>query len=153
MAIKLASALALALAVSLTALAAGCGSGGSAGAGSLTKAQFIKRGNAICRQGEKEILAAYSAASGGPGSSSSLTRGKIERVITASVLPVLQGEADGLANLGAPQGDEGKIGAIVEKIEAAVAKGEKDPGSFLGTRPMAEAGGLAEEYGLNECGT
>lgn len=153
--------------VVLACIAVGCGGGSSdparssasatssdvAATSALTKAKFIKLGDAICAATDKKQNAAFKAYSAKhpgekPGKASQ------EKVIVSVGLPPIHVEAEELAGLSAPGGDQAKISAIVQGIEAATAKAEKDPSSVLlrGVgNPFFEVDGLAREYGFKAC--
>ena len=55
----------------------------------------------------------------------------------------------------APSGEEDKVEAIVDALEAGAEELEDDPGSLLdgkGTGPLDKANELASEFGFKECG-
>jgi hypothetical protein len=161
--------IALALCLLGMFVAGGCGGGdsstGSTNAGSvssadgepadsgavaLTKAQFIKRGDAICAQADKEQttnVAAYVKKH--PNSESKA--GQIQLVLVAG-LPPLRVEWEELAALNPPASDEAEVEAIVDGIKLATAKAEEDPASVLvSPSPYAQVGKLAGKYGFKVC--
>lgn len=136
----------VALAVALAATA-GCGGGSD----SPTKAEFVKQADAICAKTDKMQkagLAAYQQQN--PGSASG--EAGQSRAIVEVGLPPIRREAEELAALEAPSGDEEKIDAIVMEIERAIEKSEANPGLLLGTgNPFGQATKLATEYGFKAC--
>lgn len=138
----------MAAAVVALLLIAGCGGGDSTTA--LTKAQFIKQADAICEKTDKDAVAAMGQAA----KEEKTAAGKSgEEQISAAVLlaglGVVQQEAEELAELGVPSGDEAEIEAIVDGIEAAAAKAEKDPRHLEAA--FAEVNKLAAKYGFKAC--
>lgn len=142
-------------------LAAGCGGGGDESSGdgtesssSLTKAELIKQGDEICEKGDaaiekeaNEFAAEHSIDTEKP------TEAQQEEVIEQVVGPAIKRQAEEIADLGPPQGEE----EAVEEIVAAVGDGadqiEEDPAAVLeGKNPLAEAGKLARAYGFEKCG-
>ena len=130
----------------LALLASGCGGGGDAS--SLSKAEFISQGNAICMQSYEKRNSDYQAyvqsqeSALGP-----------EEIVTMFVLPSLSEAAEQLGELGAPAGNEKRVQAIVAGIEKAVKRSEaqieKNPEGFEALLlPTAE---LAGEYGMKNC--
>lgn len=138
----------------IAAVAGGCGgSGDSATAETLTKAEFIKRADAICKRADavqnKELRSYFAKRSDGNPS-----RTLNEEAIVKVGLPPLRDEASELDALPAPEGDEEEIQAIVEGIEEAIEKSEKEPGALVSSNsagPFTAVGKLASEYGLKVC--
>jgi hypothetical protein len=139
---------------------AGCG-GADSGAVAitanpdLTKAELIKQGDAICEKTDKLQESGLKAYTQKNPEAESNKAGQSKMVIAVG-LPPIQTEAEELAALGAPSGDEDKVAAIVEGIEGAVEKSEEDPASLLGGAQGAQnhftaVGKLAAEYGFKAC--
>lgn len=150
-------ALLLAL-VAITAVAAGCGSSSkskSTGGGApLTKAEFLKRGNAICAQGNKDVNAEGRKMFGNKPKKRP-TPAEIHKFATAVLIPSVTSQVDKIAALSPPKGDESKVKAIVDAARQGIAKGKKDPSSLAqsGPGPFAKANALARAYGLKVCGS
>jgi hypothetical protein len=145
----------LSVALVIGMVLAGCGGGGSESQNSsapLSKAELIKQGDVICGAADKKqeagLQAYLKAHPGGPSNSA-----EQEKVILAVAIPPIQAEAEELGELEAPGADADKVTAIVEGIEAAVKKGEADPGSVstAGEGPFAAVDKLAREYGFKVC--
>lgn len=121
---------------------AGCG-GGSA---SLTKAEFIKQADAICRQTDKEIHTAVGRvqkeqeAAGGSSA-------QVQKELVRVGLQLIQEEAEHIQALGSPKGDESTIAAIIREIEEGVIATEKDPIHNHFTKVEA----AAAKYGFKDC--
>jgi len=146
----------------LAVFVSGCGgSGGSdtstdtsskASAKVLTKAAFIKRADQICERTDKVQKAAlqgYFAKQ--PGAASQAVS---EEAVVAVGLPPIRTEVEEIDALPVPAGDEGRIQAIVDGIEAAIGRGEKDPGSLVNSQsagPFDAVGKLARAYGFQAC--
>jgi hypothetical protein len=165
----------LPIALAVVALAAGCGgssgstsagAAGSSGAGSaaggpvttssITKAEFIKRANAICVRGRnrrlremRQVVAKRPENAGGEYS-----RELIVDVVREVFAPTMERQVAEFRALGAPAGDAKEVEAIVAAYERAVAaarelRSEKDKGPV--DEAIGEAGSLAEKYGFKEC--
>jgi len=139
-------------ALAIAAAAAGCGGSDDE---SLTKAELIRQGDAICKQGGETIqaeLAGY-VKDHEIGPTSRLTKENQEEVVLTIILPTLQAEAEELGELEAPEAEADEFTAIVEGLEGAVEKGEAAPLSMLNSapKPLAEAGELAGAYGFEDC--
>lgn len=135
--------------VCLALLAAGCGGNDST---SLTKAEFIKQGDAICKETDKsqnQKIRAYLAEN--PKTPS--TKANTEKVISVA-FPQIKAEVEELAALDPPSGDEEEIEAIVAGVEEGLEEAEKNPVSTNKTgagNPFDEVGKLARKYGFKEC--
>lgn len=123
----------LLLAVSLLAL--GCGGGEDAASSkaaetrSLTKAEFLKKGDEICRKADitqdNEALAyrkkhAKELAKLAPIPAE-------EQLIVAIILPSIRQQTTDIEALGAPKGEEKKVKSFFVGIEAGLKKAEKNP--------------------------
>ncbi|HEY4779934.1 MAG TPA: hypothetical protein VIH47_10110 [Solirubrobacterales bacterium] len=150
----------LAGAMAIAIVAAGCGSSSddSTGAtGALTKVEFIKQGDAICKKGSEQIQGEANAfARENNIDTSKPTKAQQEEVIAGVLGPALQDQADEISALGAPAGEEGKTEAIVDALEAGAEELEEDPASLLegksGAGPLSKANELAVKFGFKECG-
>jgi len=150
-------ALSLAACVVLALVAAGCGSDGDSTAAdessaSLSKAEFIKKGDEICKETDKiqnKDIRLYLVEN--PGSSGK--KEDVEKVIKVG-LQQIKVEAEELEALGAPEGDEEKIEAIVAGIEDGMKKAEEDPVSTNKSgpgNPFATVDKLTTDYGFKVC--
>jgi len=137
---------------------AACGSSNSTSTtAALTKAEFVKKGNAICTKGNQQInKAAHQTFSkkkypNGPPPKSVQTK-----FVTDTVIPSVQSQIDGIKALGAPAGDEAQVTAIVDAAQSALDKAKADPTVMLQNNPkndpFAKADQLAKSYGLTACG-
>jgi len=153
--------MALFAAFAVLALVAGCG-GGSDSTGtetttsSLTKSEFLKQGNAICARGNTEIEDGFEEFGKEHNFSKKHepTQAELEEAAETVLIPSIRQELDDIRALGAPQGEEAEIEAILAAAEKALKKGEEDPGAMIeeGEGPFAEANKLAREFGLVKCG-
>lgn len=146
---------AIVAAAALVLGAAGCGGGDdssstSSTAAALSKDEFVTQANQICADGNKEISAAQNEAfSVGPP-----VQDKVEQFITATVIPSVQSQVDGIRALGAPAGDEDQVAAILDSAQGAIDDATADPSLLEGSQssdPFAETNKLAAAYGLTEC--
>jgi len=151
------SLIALLVAVSAIAMiVAGCGgsSDSSESTSSLTRAEFVKQGNAICAKGNKEIQEGFEEFEQEVGSQKQPTKAQLTEAIETIVLPAVREQVEGVQDLGAPSGEEAKVEAITDSAEEALEEGEEDPASLTSEKadPFAKANELANEYGLTKCG-
>ena len=149
---------AIAALVALAALVAGCGGGDDTTdeTVTLTKTEFIKQGDAICKEGNKEIeegFEEYAEENDLPENKEPSSEQGVEITETV-ILPNVQQQAEEIRELGAPEGDEDQVDELLTSLEDAVAEGEDDPELlFKGdTDPFTEVNELATDYGFKVCG-
>jgi hypothetical protein len=145
----------IALIVAVAAFAvvvAGCGSSDSTtdSTASLSKAEFVKQGNAICAAGNKEINAGFEELSfnkkTGP------TEAQIEEVAEDTLVPSVTKQIGEIRALGAPSGEEEAVETFLENAEKDVEDVEEDPSSVAGNGdPFAGVNKEAKAIGLDAC--
>lgn len=141
----------------LALIVAGCGSGSSStteSTSSLTKAEFVKKGNAICAKSSEEINEGFEEFVKERGLSKTKAPAKPvqEEAVETVLIPRVSKEVESIRALGPP--DE-EAEAVLDAAEEALEKGEEDPILFLkeeSSGPFAKANKLAHEYGLTKCG-
>jgi hypothetical protein len=144
----------VAAAVAVLAIAAaGCGGDDdeTTAAQTLTKDEFIAQADEICAAGDDEIEAAAQDLGASP------SQEEATQLVTDVALPSVQEQRDSIAALGAPEGDEDEVQAILASLDEAIAAVEADPASVLSSssdpdNPFAEVDQLAQDYGLTDCG-
>jgi len=145
------------LAVAL--FAAGCGSSSDTteSTASLTKAAFLKQGNAICAAGNKEINAGFEKffKENEFSKKKQPTQAQLEEAAEEIAIPSIRKQIDGIRALGAPSGEEEQVNEIVDTAEEALEEGEEDPAALVSEENgnlFAKANKLADAYGLTACG-
>jgi hypothetical protein len=147
-------------------IAAGCGSSSDStsstssesSASSLTKAEFIKQGDAICTTSNKQIETEATAflEEEGLKEGEEPSEAQQEEVIADVVAPGVAQQGEKIADLGAPSGEEEAVAEIVDAVETAAGEVEAEPSLLLeeeeGSGPFTEANELATEYGFKVCG-
>lgn len=139
------------------ALLSGCGEDDEGGGFSpvvsdpISKVEFLRQADEICRSTESQIEAAADdllTQEGDPAPS------EVKQVAVDLVVPALEGEVAAISALGAPDGDEAKVQAILDATEAGITEIEADPQALLDGVPesLREAEMLARAYGSQECG-
>lgn len=121
----------------------GCG-----GDKSLSKAEFIKKGDAICTKGNQEINAAAKKAFGN-GSQPSKTQ--IAKFAKDDAIPAIETQISDLRGLAPPKADKAKVKKILDTANAALDKIKADPSILAGQQPFEESNKLAGDYGLKAC--
>jgi len=130
-------------------LVAGCGGsgGGETAATGMTKAQFIKKAEAICSKTQEEGREARIALEKAKGEELEL-----DVAVRRIVGPTLKKEAEELRSLTAPAGEKEKLTRMIDNLsESAAAFAAK--GSKTTSTPNFEAFRREiEAYGLEACG-
>ena len=127
---------------------------GSIETSSLSKAQFVKRANAICVKGNKKVVARLGAYL---GKNASKKQGEEELNADAAkavIVPEIESQIEEIRALGAPSGDEEQIEAfLVAQQEALDSLSSAKRVSFTEelNKTFEEAGDLAVEYGISNC--
>lgn len=146
---------AVAALVALAALVAGCGGGDETTdeTVTLTKTEFIKQGDAICKKGndqsEKE---AEEFAEENDFTLEKASKEELEDAVAEVLVPSLNLQAEEIDALGAPEGDEDKVEAIVVSLEDAAGEIEDEPGLVFDGEVLEEPEQLAHDYGFKVCG-
>lgn len=143
----MAGVLALGLGV-LVLVAAGCGGGDST---ALSRGQFVREANAICREQSEKRNAMVQAAIIGHDPKKLLPLAKREEIVRKAIARYAEVPKK-LKQLGSPEGDEEKIEAITRAMEKSADEIKKTPKKALeGGDQFAEANELNKKYGLEEC--
>lgn len=135
----------------IIALAAVSGCGGGDETSSLTKAEFTKQANAACKEhaSERDELFKSVSATIKP---SEVTKADQEKLISDVLIPPYEKNIESIEDLGAPEGDEKEVEALIKAMQSSVDKVEANPLVALRTTiQFAGANSLAAKYGLNDC--
>jgi hypothetical protein len=146
--------------LAIAVIAAGCGSSSDSSSSeestaSITKAELIKQGDAICTRYEKENEAEFEefAEENGLSENKEPTEAQKEELATSILLPSVSGQIEAIRALGAPSGEEEKVSEILDTVEEEVEEGEAEPSVlFEEEAAFAEGNELAREYGFKVCG-
>jgi hypothetical protein len=141
---------------------AGCGGGGSsdpvaqastvANVSVVTKAELIKKGDAICRHTDivqKERIAAYEKKHPGV----TLVGPTAETVLRKVAFPPIAVEIEKVAVLGFPNGDEKQLKEILSGWKTALKETNQKPALVMGVGegPFTRPDELAAKYGFKDC--
>jgi hypothetical protein len=127
------------------AVVIGCGGGDD----ELTKAEFLKQGNAICAKGNKEIDAAANKTF---EKGQQPSKAQITKFAEDTLIPSVEEQIDGLRDLNPPSADEDQVNAILDEAESALDETKDDPSVFAQDKdPFKKANQLAGQYGLKQC--
>jgi hypothetical protein len=148
----------LAAAAVVAILVAGCG-GGSDSTGStssLTKAEFVKQGNAICAKGNKAIEEGFEnwVKENHLKQNQQPTKAELAAVSEEVLIPNVQTELEEIRALGLPSEGGGEADKLLKAAEKGLEEGEEDPSVLANesSGTFAEANKLAREFGLVKCG-
>ena len=147
----------LAAVMALAAIAAGCGSSSDDDSTevtvALTKTEFIKQGDEICKQAEEDSEAeAEEFAEENDFVLEKASKEQLEEAIDQVLVPALNGQVEEIKALGAPEGDEEQVEAIIVALEDGADEVADDPGLAFEGKPLKKATELAEDYGFKVCG-
>jgi hypothetical protein len=133
---------------------AGCGdSDDDTTTASISKAEFLKQGNAICKTIEGELDDEFGefAEEKGIDEDERPTDAQLEEAAEDFVLPQINRQIDELRALGAPEGEETPVNTLLDNAEAEVEKIEDDPG-LLAEDSFAQVNKESRALGLMACG-
>jgi len=150
-----ASLAALAALVALAAIVAGCGGSDDSTTTeeTLTKVEFIKQGDAICKKAnEQSETEAEEFADENDFELEKASDEQLEEAVAEVLVPSLNRQAEELDALGAPEGDEEQVEAIIVSLEDATGEIEDEPSLVFEGQVLKEPSELAEDYGFKVCG-
>ncbi len=149
--------IAMLLAALALVVVAGCGSSDDDEGGeetqTLTKVEFIEQGDKICEEAEdRSESEAEDFAEENGFELEKASEEEIEEAITEVLVPALNQQAEEIQALGAPEGDEKRVEAIVTALEDGANEVADDPKLAFQGQPLKEASKLARDYGFKVCG-
>jgi hypothetical protein len=144
----------IAVAVVLLGVGVGCGGGSGDTTSDITKAQFVKKADAICADfGKKRTAAAekeFNSKLAEAGELDSELKELGEKLLHESLIPLLNEQQEELESLGAPAADEEKVESMMDNLGKAI--GEMEDAEFedvVGGDQLDPFEKEAETYGLN----
>jgi len=155
----------VALAAVLAVAAAGCGSdeegsdaavqsdGGSLATSPLSKEEYVTRASAACMKRRRRLVPEISVYLE-KKSGKELSSGNFAPVVKDVVVPAFEAEVEAVRALGAPEGDEEEIEAMLADQEAAIeaVRRMRNPRSFRDLEePFADVSQRLEDYGFAAC--
>lgn len=151
--------MALLAAVTALVVIAGCGGGSDSNesTNSLTKAEFLKQGNAICAKGSKEIEEGFEkfAKEHGFSKKKQPSEAELNEAVETVLIPKIRKEIESIRALGTPAEEGAEAEAVLDAAEEALEKGEENPSLMVkeeSAGPFAKVNKLSREYGLVKCG-
>ena len=148
----------LIVAVIAALLVAGCGGGGDSSgssADSISKEEFVAKADAICKDGTERLQAAIGRILKDQPNITKVSQAEQEKIVTTVLVPNVSKEVKELRALGAPDGDEERVDAMVTALEEGVETAERDPQAVTKSSDaiFGIASRIAGEYGLTTCGS
>jgi hypothetical protein len=134
----------LTCALTLGLVVAGCGGGDD----NLTKAEFIKQADAICKQGNKQINA---AAQDVFTTKQEPSQAQLKQFATETLIPDVQRQVDGVRALNEPSDDEDQVNAFLDSAQSELDKGKKDPLYLTSDKSFQKTNQLGKQYGFKVC--
>jgi hypothetical protein len=144
-------------AVIVSVALAGCGSSSksssssstsaaTATTASITKAEFLAKGNAICAAGNRQRVGVGKALGNNP------SRSQVVNFVEKGFVPGIQSTIDQLRALGAPAGDQAKVTSMLDLAQADLNKVKANPVELLGGPGAFHGFAIqAHAYGLTQC--
>jgi hypothetical protein len=151
----------LAAIAALAIVVAGCGGGSdsSSSEGStsaLTKAEFVKQGNAICAKGNEAIEEGFEkwVKENHLSQKQEPTKAQLTQASEEVLIPNVRKEITDIRALGLPQEGAEEADAVLTAAEKGLEEGEEEPTVLANesSPAFAEANKLAREFGLVKCG-
>lgn len=146
-------------AAALVMLVAGCGGGDdttdetSGETVTLTKAEFIEQGDAICKKGnDQSEEEAEEFAEENDFTLEKASDEQLEEAVAEVLVPNLNQQAEEIDALGAPEGDEEQVEELVASLETAADEIGDDPSLVFDGKVLEEPEELAQDYGFKVCG-
>src|SRR6478672_13036806 len=149
----------LAALVAIAAVVAGCGSSSSETTettASISKAEFLTQGNAICKAGNKEINEGYEEFSKENNlNHKKPSKAQFEELSETVLIPSVSKQIDEVRELGTPEGEEAEIEEFLGNAEEALEELEEKPslsGAEGKEEPFFNVNKEATAIGLAACG-
>jgi hypothetical protein len=144
--------------IPIALIGAGCGSSSNteSTATALTKAEFLKQGNAICANGNKEINEGFEAffKKSNLKKNEQPSKAQKEEAAETILIPAITKDVESIRALGAPEGEEEQVEEILDAAEEAIEKLESEPAAAIeeSNQAFVKVNKLSREYGLTVCG-
>lgn len=138
-----------ALLAALALIAAGCG--GDDEGEALTKEEFITQADEICAAGDEEITATADEQFGELEEEPPVE--EQEAFLTDVVAPNYEDQLAQIRELNPPEEDAEQVDELLSALEDLIAQLRDEPSAVLEATEAPEASTLAQEYGLQNCGS
>jgi ribosome-binding factor A len=132
--------------------AMGCGGGSDDSTATFTKAQFVQKGNALCKKREEERAEQVQVEVAKLKPGGEFSDAKQTKMVVTIIEPSYEKIIADVKSLGSPDGQSAEVAKIVKSMEDALKKLEAKPEeAVFNTLMFEEANKLATEYGLSSC--
>ena len=139
----------LAITVATLGLAA-CGGGGEEKA--ISKDEYLKRAQEVCKQGSTELEKASVSAFPELKPGEKPTDDQIATFVRKTVVPEIRKQVKELRQLPPPEGAKKEVDDIYDALDQGLDKLDKDPKLLLsGTNVFAKADELGRKYDIRVC--
>lgn len=129
-------------------LVAACGGGGE----EISKEEYLRRAQAICRQDNEELEAASKKAFADLKQGEKPSEEQVEGFVRQTVVPMIRAQVEELRDLPPPEKAANQVDEIYDAVEVALDELEADPKRLtVGPNLFAEADRLGEKYGFPVC--
>jgi hypothetical protein len=145
---------------------AGCGSSSSSSSSSstssmatapaLTKAAYVKQGNAICKASQAKRQADFAAYAKAHhlNTNSAPTKAQVTQVATTILIPSIQSTITAVKALVPPSSDQARVTAMLAASQQDLDRGKQNPAQLLTSGgQFVHSGKLLHAYGLTSCAT
>jgi hypothetical protein len=149
------------LGLGLGLVVAGCGSSSSssttsskATAPALTKAEYVKQGNAICKTGQAQQQAAFTAYAKAHhlNANSTPTKAQATQLATTVLIPDIQSQISKVKALVPTSADEAQVTAMLAAAQQDLDRVKQNPAQLVTNgNQFAHSGKLLHAYGLTSC--
>ncbi len=136
---------------------AGCGSSSNSTStettATVSKAEFVAKGNAVCVKGEKAQEAEINAYVKKHGlENKEPSKAQEAELVETVLVPNVQSQINGVKALGAPSGEEQQVSSALELSQQTLEKIEANPELAFGKKnTFAAAGKQLHALGLKKC--
>ncbi len=121
---------------------------------SESKQEFVVKATSLCKKQQKSMRAGVLDFLKSAKDSKASVQASQRRFVEEVLAPGFEAEAEGLRNLGAPEGEEEQVEAVIAAIELAIEEARRDPSAYFGGAPVfKEASRVPAAYGIPACGT
>lgn len=134
-------------------LMGGCGgSGDNTSVAGISMAQYLKRAERICGEGEDKKYAQIGVALKASGKNASeVTSADLEEVTRVAVVPALREMVDRLEALPPVMDEAAMVDRWVETLDGELTKVEQEPSRFVAGTAFTEANAQAEAMKMANC--
>lgn len=132
----------------LVLLLAACGGGGE----EISREEYLRRAQAICRQGNEELEAASKKAFDDVKEGEKPSEEQVGDFVRQTVVPMIRAQVEELRDLPPPKKAADRVDEIYSAVEVALDELEAAPKRLtVGPNLFAEADRLGEKYGFPVC--